>query len=160
MLIFYFAVGPRIYAKGPMSFRQAVYPGALCYEAARIMFSHPFNRYAWVAEPPQSVKDYTTPRMEAMGRFCSRIVFLIGHPPASTDGAIDEELLAKYLPTMGSAFVDADTMDLDDITWRMVEDLVPVINTNAESHIKAHCRAPIGELARDASHYRTLARTY
>ncbi|KAL2172936.1 uncharacterized protein P884DRAFT_273681, partial [Thermothelomyces heterothallicus CBS 202.75] len=46
----------------------------VAYEILRMKFAHPFNRFAWVVNPPSRVEDYTSPAMVRMGHFISSIV--------------------------------------------------------------------------------------
>ncbi|KAK4151717.1 hypothetical protein C8A00DRAFT_35617 [Chaetomidium leptoderma] len=46
----------------------------VAYEILRMKFSHPFNRFVWVINPPTSAADYTNAKMTRMGTLCSMIV--------------------------------------------------------------------------------------
>jgi hypothetical protein len=139
----------------------------LAYEVARIMFSHSFNRYAWVVEPPQSIGDYSSRRARLIGTFYSALVrLMMTDPPRLGDPGTKAkwEALVKYVDVLGPAFVDThhrqgkndagDDIYLpvapeDDVTWEKVFAAFPIVQKNLAGLTGRYRTPPIGEPERD-----------
>ncbi|KAK3306059.1 uncharacterized protein B0T15DRAFT_575274 [Chaetomium strumarium] len=62
--------------------------------AARLLIVTPFNRYAWVAEPPQSIAEYSTRRNLVMGNFYSALVASL---PAASSWSTEQLRAARLV---------------------------------------------------------------
>ena len=101
------------------------------YEAVRHVLILPFNRYAWHAVPPQSIREYSDDRHAFIGKFyCQLVVRLIESAPTDLNNDDKEKVpfhlntpldldavksykdlglraqLVAFLPLIGPAFVD------------------------------------------------------
>lgn len=51
----------------------------MAYEVALLMFTHNFNRAAWVACPPQSIADFTSVKTRLTGLMFSHVLEVLMH---------------------------------------------------------------------------------
>ncbi|KAK3311372.1 uncharacterized protein B0T15DRAFT_507940 [Chaetomium strumarium] len=131
------------------------------YEAARLLIVTPFNRYAWVSEPPQSIADYSTRRNMVMGDFFSALVQKMMTDPPPEGPVFDT--IRDSVPLIGSVFVDKYLRTGDsyrdvtpeDMTWSNIYDTVPQLLREWEERHERFCMPPIGEPERDQSAFRT-----
>lgn len=86
----------------------------LAYEAAKVAMAHEFNRYSWVAEPPQSVNSYYTVRAERIGNIYSFIAHLYSEMPREFEKSDRFAWVMKLLPIFGPLFVDQIFKDVDE----------------------------------------------
>jgi len=146
------------------------------WEYARLFMAHPFNRFAWEVEPPQSISDYNSPRMKQIGLFYSRLVrlFMLDFPnDADAETGVDWAQLSEVIELLGPAFVDkhfttiytdglvtdcvlnTDPDEFDqDLEWEDVFALYPEIKKSADKYLGKFRQPPIGEPERDLASYK------
>ncbi|KAI6294803.1 hypothetical protein MCOR34_009659 [Pyricularia oryzae] len=79
----------------------------LAYEAMAVMFSWPFNCFAWIAEPPQKINDFCSDRTRRMGEFYSRLAsMLVSDIPAPFDEGDVVDKTSAFVLLLGPAYVD------------------------------------------------------
>jgi len=77
------------------------------YEAVRHVLSLPFNRYAWHAVPPQSIREYSDDRHAFIGKFYSQLVVRLIEPAPTDPDNDDGEKVPFHLNTP----LDLDTVN-------------------------------------------------
>lgn len=124
------------------------------YEMAKHQMSLPANRYGWVVEPPQSLRDYSSDRALLIGRMYSAIVRLLGTgfpvegnegkdidtnlstftvDPAvteSAEGLVKNQLVLLYMNFLGPSLVDSHIRPVLD------KDGQPVTRANGEAKMQ------------------------
>jgi hypothetical protein len=152
------------------------------YEAARIMFAHPFNRYVWAVEPPQHITAYSSVRSQYIGQFYTNLVRLISADMTNNDPGNDSDerlaILEKYLEFLGPAFVEKffaeeiqrrrdpdvapedELIKAEDVSWARIAELVPYMEELMASLIEARCKPPLGEPERDHAHWGKMSEGY
>ena len=99
----------------------------VAYEILRMKFAHPFNRFVWVINPPKDVSEYTSPRMERMGKLCSTFVsYLLLLSPEDPATALMVQLAERtvvrvlhFYATEGHKRYRADFENFEQMVKRM-----------------------------------------
>jgi hypothetical protein len=144
----------------------------LVYEAAKYLFSHPFNRIAWSLEPPQSVAEYASTRMQIIGDFYSSFIRLYRTNPPSDDHFQESDewekqwgLVKTYLPLLGSAWASKNQARIDtanglyksflaEMDWMEIFELLSHVEENYATLLARHSQTPIGEPEREQKRWK------
>lgn len=68
--------------------------------------SYPFNHFAWLVEPPQSVDQYYSDRAKRLGTFYSSLAMLVIQELDNNMQRATMEMLVDFILPLGPAFVD------------------------------------------------------
>jgi hypothetical protein len=71
----------RLEARVPSHIKSLELSRMVAYEIIRLMFGQPFNRYAWIIHPPQSVVDYHSDENFELGKVISAVVSIVTKMP-------------------------------------------------------------------------------
>ena len=72
----------------------------IAYEIIRLTFGQPFNRFAWVMNPPEKVQDYDSKLNRVLGNIFSTIVSEVTNQPEDADSTSTEKMLDRLEPSI------------------------------------------------------------
>ena len=74
----------RLEARIPQNIKGLHLQRMVAYQIIALQFGQPFNRYAWVLNPPDAVKDYSSQANRTLGAILTRVVSKITSFPEGT----------------------------------------------------------------------------